>query len=260
MNKDLEKWSIQQIKAYLAQLEGPLDGRERQLLASDSRKGVRNLLLNYDKAEQKRVELIKIIKNKRHLELSLKTSGYKAIAGVDEVGRGPLAGPVIAAAVILPEEFPYLPLADSKTLSAKARLFFAEEIKEKAIAYAFGLASVEEIDQLNILNASRLAMERAVLGLNIPADYLLIDAINLNIQKPQKAIIKGDDKVYIISAASIIAKVYRDELMKTYHIHYPVYDFSSNMGYGTKKHLDALEKYGPCAIHRKTFKPVQERN
>lgn len=179
------------------------------------------------------------------------------LAGVDEVGRGPLAGPVIAAAVILNNENPINGLKDSKKLSHKQRLFLAEEIKSKALAWSLGRAEVAEIDVLNILQASLLAMKRAVEALQTKPDHVVVDGkFTPDIVYKKSAIIKGDSLVPAISAASIIAKVYRDEEMTQLDKVYPGYGFSSHKGYPTKQHIKSLEKLGVTEIHRRSFAPV----
>jgi len=184
--------------------------------------------------------------------------GFKFIAGVDEVGRGCLAGAVVAAAVILDLSKP-LPegLNDSKKISAKNRERIAEEIRENAICYQIGQIEAEEIDRINILQATKKAMISAVGRLNPAADFLLIDALQLKeLNLPQKAIIHGDAISASIAAASIIAKTYRDNLMKEFDKIYPGYGFSKHVGYGTKAHFEALRKFGATSIHRKTFRGV----
>ncbi len=178
------------------------------------------------------------------------------ICGVDEAGRGPLAGPVVAAAVILGTEV--IPgVRDSKKLSAKRRDELAAIIKQKAIAWSIAEASVEEIDKLNILQATLLAMTRAVDTLKIKPDVVLVDGNRLpQWQYRSDCIVKGDDLIAEISAASILAKTYRDALMKRLARQHPEYGFEKHAGYGTKMHLQALDIYGPCSHHRKTFKPV----
>ena len=182
--------------------------------------------------------------------------GYRLVAGVDEVGRGPLAGPVVAAAVILPldEERRILGINDSKKLSAKKREALSEQIKEAAIAYAIEEVSYEVIDEINILQATRLAMKGAIEKLSPAPDFVLTDGnMTLDIALPQKSIVKGDSKVASIGAASILAKVYRDALMTEYAKEFPWYGFERNAGYGTKEHIDAIREMGICTIHRKTF-------
>ena len=184
--------------------------------------------------------------------------GFRLIAGVDEVGRGALAGPVVAAAVILDPERP-LPdgLDDSKKLTALQRQRIADEILRTAVAFSVGQVESEDIDRINILQASRLAMIEAVKQLDPCAEYLLIDALQLKeAELPQKAIIHGDSISASIAAASVIAKTYRDALMRSFHEVYPQYNFISHVGYGSSEHREALRTHGPCRIHRKSFHGV----
>ena len=182
------------------------------------------------------------------------------IAGVDEAGRGPLAGPIVAAAVILPEKF-YLPgLNDSKLLSPQKRETLFVAIKKQALAIGVGKVGQREIDRINIGRANILVMEKAVAALKFKPDYLLIDGrIKLkNIAIAQESIVRGDQKYACIAAASIIAKVTRDRMMLLYHQKYPEYGFDRHKGYGTKEHFRLLKKHGPCEIHRRSFAPVAE--
>ena len=180
------------------------------------------------------------------------------IAGVDEAGRGPLAGPVFAAAVILDPLRPITGLADSKVLSASKRDSLYILIKEAALSWSIAEASVEEIDELNILQATLLAMQRAVNALPIQPDEVLVDGNRLpKLSMPAQAIVKGDSKVQAISAASILAKVERDKLMVDYHHHYPEFSFHVHKGYGTKQHLAEIEQFGFLDVHRRTFNPVK---
>ncbi len=182
------------------------------------------------------------------------------IAGVDEVGRGPLIGSVVAAAVVLPEDHGIVGLADSKKLSAKRREALAGEIRETAIGWAVTEATHQEIDEINILHASMLAMKRAVEQLQCPIDKVLVDGNRLpEIDYPAEAIVKGDSKVEAISAASILAKVARDQMMVELHQQYPEYGFDRHKGYPTKLHFEMLEKYGVLEQHRRSFKPVRLR-
>lgn len=181
------------------------------------------------------------------------------IAGVDEAGRGPLAGPVVAAAVILDERQPIRGLADSKKLSAKRREALFDEIRAKALCCSIAQASVQEIDQINILQATLLAMRRAVMGLRLPPKLVLVDGNRLPVLEMRaEAIVKGDATVPSISAASILAKVSRDRWCADYHQLFPQYGFDQHKGYGTAEHLAALRLHGPCAEHRRTFRPVTE--
>ena len=188
-------------------------------------------------------------------ERRLWDSGRSYIAGVDEVGRGPLAGPVVAAAVILPRDFDVLGIDDSKKLSPKKREELFEVIKEKALAWAVGWVGPERIDEINILEATKEAMKQAVQGLSLPPDHVLIDG-NFTVRAlalPQTAIVKGDANSTSIAAASILAKVTRDRYMEEMDAVYPGYAFAGNKGYGTKAHYDGLKAQGPTPIHRKTF-------
>ena len=179
------------------------------------------------------------------------------MAGVDEAGRGPLAGPVVAAAVILDDLNPIVGLADSKVLTAPRREFLAGQIKAKALCFCIAQASVEEIDRLNILQATLLAMRRAVQGLRLRPAKVLIDGNRIPVLDVlAEAIVKGDATVPAISAASILAKVHRDDLCETMDQLYPVYGFAQHKGYGSAQHLAALRLHGPCTVHRKTFRPV----
>ena len=183
------------------------------------------------------------------------SKGYKYVCGVDEAGRGPLAGPVCAAAVILPENVEIEGLNDSKKLSEKKREALYDIIKEKAISYSIAFGSLEEIEELNILEATYIAMNRAIDSLDVASDYALIDGnrVPKNIKIPCETVIKGDAKSCSIAAASILAKVTRDRLLLEYDEKYPEYNFKKHKGYGTKEHTDLILKYGPCEIHRLSF-------
>lgn len=215
--------------------------------------------LNMTKTEMLQQKLIEM----QTFEKELYSKGRKLIAGVDEVGRGPLAGPVVAAAVVLPMDFDVLGIDDSKKLSEKKRLQLCEEIKEKAICYAIGVVDNTVIDEINILQATKKAMKNAILkvqeqlkanGMEQGLEHILIDALTLNdLEIPQTGIIKGDCKSVSIAAASILAKVTRDKMMEEYHQNFPAYAFDKNKGYGTKAHYIGLEEQGVCPWHRKTF-------
>ena len=193
---------------------------------------------------------------KLQYERALLAKGLQYIAGVDEVGRGPLAGPVVCAAVIMPldDESIIGGVDDSKKLSAKKRETLAEEIKKKALAYTIVEVSEQEIDEINILEATKLGMKKALETLEIVPQSVLTDGnMTLNIDFPQRSVIGGDALCYSIGAASIIAKVYRDKMMDDYAKEYPQYAFDSNKGYGTAAHIQAIKEYGLCPIHRRTF-------
>ena len=192
-------------------------------------------------------------------ELEARRRGYRWIAGLDEAGRGPLAGPVVAAAVILPTRCRLVGVDDSKQVSEPERARLYEVIVQRARGVAVGVATEQEIDHLNILEATRLAMCRALASLTLQVDYLLIDAVTLpDLAIPSRSIIKGDTLSISIAAASIVAKVTRDRMMVAYHRAYPEYNFLSHKGYGTEEHLLRLTQHGPCAIHRRTFAPVAQ--
>ena len=192
--------------------------------------------------------------DKLYYERELAKSGFRAVAGVDEVGRGPLAGPVVCAAVIMPTDGLIDGIDDSKKLTAKKREALAELIKQRAICYRIEEVQASVIDEINILQATRLCMKRAVEGLSPAADYVITDGnMTLDIALPQKSIVKGDSLSYSIGAASILAKVYRDALMREYAKEFPAYGFERNAGYGTAQHIRAIGEEGICRIHRRTF-------
>ena len=188
-------------------------------------------------------------------ENEARSKGYKLVCGVDEAGRGPLAGPVCAAAVILPDNCEIEGLNDSKKISEKKREALFDIIKEKAIAYSIAYGSLEEIEECNILEATYLAMNRAIEGLNTKADFALIDGnrVPKGIKIPCETVVKGDSKSCSIAAASILAKVTRDRLMLEYDKKYPQYLFAQHKGYGTKAHYEAIKQHGVCEIHRLSF-------
>lgn len=208
-----------------------------------------------NKAEREKKQREDFIRMNEY-ERDLHAQGFKNIAGIDEVGRGPLAGPVVAAAVVLPEDFSVLGINDSKKLSPKKRDYYYDLIMEGALAVGIGLVDNFVIDEINILEATKVAMVEAVhkCGEKVDIDHLLIDALELKIPNiNEKAIIKGDENSISIAAASIIAKVTRDRMMEDYDTTYPGYDFRSNKGYGTKRHYEGLDSLGLCYIHRRTF-------
>lgn len=192
--------------------------------------------------------------DKLKIERELQSLGYKYICGVDEVGRGPLAGPVVCAAVIMPLGEVIQGVDDSKKLSPKKRELLSERILEKAVACRICLIEPQIIDEINILEATKLCMKNAVEGLSVPPDFVMTDGnMTLDISIPQRSFVKGDARSYTIGAASIAAKVYRDRLMKEYAEVYPQYGFERNAGYGTAAHIAAIQKYGLCPIHRRSF-------
>jgi ribonuclease HII len=194
----------------------------------------------------------------KEYENKLYESGIKLIAGVDEVGRGPLAGPVVAAAVILAPDFFDIRINDSKKLTEKRRNELFSLIEEHAISIGIGVVNEKVIDEINIYEATKIAMKEAINNLSITPEHVLIDAMKLDIEIPSTSIIKGDAKSESIAAASIIAKVTRDRMMYELDKIHPEYDFKNNKGYGTKKHINAINNYGIIDEHRKTFSPVSE--
>ncbi len=244
--------SISQIKAILKETKETEMELFIQQYSSDERSGVQALVQSAAKkkaayeAELQRTYLLTEYERKYEKE------GY--ICGIDEVGRGPLAGPVVAGAVILPKDCDILYINDSKKLSAKKREELFTEIMEKAVSATTALSTPELIDDINILQATYAAMRKAIEQLSVRPDLLLNDAVKIpGVDIKQVGIIKGDAKSISIGAASIIAKVTRDAMMVEYDKIYPEYDFASNKGYGSAKHIEALKKYGPCPIHRKSF-------
>ena len=199
----------------------------------------------------------KIIDNYKY-ERDLNKKGINIIAGVDEVGRGPLIGPVVAAAVILPKDYHLDGLTDSKKLSEKKREHFYEIIKKDALAIGIGIIDEKRIDKINIYEATKEAMYEAINNLKIKPEHILIDAMPLNLDIPTTSIIKGDLLSINISAASVIAKVTRDHMLYEIDKEYPMYDLKNNKGYGTKKHIEAIKQYGITKYHRLSYKPVSD--
>lgn len=191
-------------------------------------------------------------------ERELRNKGIKLIAGVDEVGRGPLVGPVVSACVVLPDAFSLDGLTDSKQLSEKRREFFYEEIKKQALGIGVGIIDEVKIDEVNIYEATKLAMKDAINNCTIKPEHVLIDAMPLDIDIPTTSIIKGDLKSITIAAASVIAKVTRDRMLDELDKQYPMYDFKKNKGYPTKKHLEAIKEFGIIKQHRKSYGPVKK--
>lgn len=237
---------------------GDFDAETLATYRADPRKGVQNLLASYDKRLVKEAEEQRQFLARTSFERDLRAQGYQAVAGIDEVGRGPLAGPVLACAVILPADFAEVEVNDSKQVSEKKRLALYEKIMAQAVAVGIGVMDQSVIDDVNIYQATKLAMIEAVKNLAVPADYLLLDAMQLDLPLPQESLIKGDARSVSIAAASIVAKVTRDKMMQDYAVKYPGYGFEHNAGYGTKEHLDGLKKHGVTPIHRLTFAPVKD--
>ncbi len=223
-------------------------------LKNDNRKGVLSIVNSANKKYTAYLDEMERLKAITYYESQCRQNGYKLIAGIDEVGRGPLAGPVVTAAVILKENDLIEGINDSKKLSAAKRESLYDIITDRAVSYAFGVVSSEEIDSINILQATYKAMRQALASLSVKPDFVLADAVTIpDIDIKQQGIIKGDAKSISIGASSIIAKVYRDRVMDEYAKIYPEYGFEQNKGYGSQSHIEAIKKYGPCPIHRKTF-------
>lgn len=234
--------SIQDISALISQYQ------------YDTRKGVQNILFQYQKKIEAHQKEQLRLDNMLAFEKECYQKGYHIVAGIDEVGRGPLAGPVVTAAVILPENCKIEGVNDSKKLSAKKRQELYHVICEKAICYGIGVVSSERIDEINILQATYEAMKEALVKLSVTPEFVLVDAVHIpHITIPQRGIIGGDGKSVSIAAASIIAKVTRDTMMEEYSKLYTQYGFERNKGYGSQEHIQAIKQYGICAIHRKTF-------
>ncbi len=225
----------------------------------DTRKGVMSLIAREGKKEQEKLKILQMHEEMSALEAHYREQGRFAIAGVDEVGRGPLAGPVVASAVILNPDLPILGLQDSKKLSRAKLNDLFDQIHKDAISIGIGVVSSSEIDELNIYQATKKAMQQAVEGLNVQADFLLVDAMHIPLQIDQESLIKGDSRSVSIAAASIVAKVSRDRMMVKLAETYPQYGFERHVGYGTKEHLAALDQYGVTDAHRKSFAPVRDR-
>ena len=194
------------------------------------------------------------------LERELRARGFRAVAGVDEVGRGALFGPVVAAAVILSPDRPVRGLNDSKLLEPERREVLAERIRERAVAWAVAAVDAATIDSINIYQASRMAMRLAVSRLGPAPDFLLVDAVPIELAIPQRALIKGDARCHAIAAASIVAKVYRDACMRVWDEVFPAYGLASHKGYSTPEHCRALQELGPTPLHRLSFEPVRVRS
>ncbi|MGT2721266.1 ribonuclease HII [Streptococcus porcinus] len=229
-------------------------------LEQDERQGVKKAIALRKKVLEGNVKEEQRLEYMLRYERDVYGQGYHYIAGIDEVGRGPLAGPVVAACVILPKNCKIKGLNDSKKIPKSKHNILFEQIKNQAVGIGIGIVDNKMIDSVNIYQATKLAMLEAINDLKkveVIPDYLLIDAMTLDISIPQMSLIKGDANSLSIAAASIVAKVTRDQLMMSYDQNYPGYDFAQNAGYGTKKHLNGLKKYGITPIHRKSFEPIK---
>ena len=248
--------TIKEIKELLATI-GDLDSPIIKELAKDSRAGVQKEIQKRKQAIQAEIDENFRLESMLSYEKELYDKGISFIAGVDEVGRGPLAGPVVAAAVILPQNCKIKGLNDSKKIPKKKHEDIFQAVKEKALAIGIGVIDNHVIDQVNIYEATKLAMKEAIAQLQLKPEHLLIDAMELDLPISQTSIIKGDANSLSIAAASIVAKVTRDKIMANYDQEFPGYDFSQNAGYGTAKHLEGIAKLGITPIHRTSFEPIK---
>ena len=248
--------TIKEIKEQLASIQR-LDDPLLTELEQDSRSGVIQAIAKRKKEIQKRLDEDERLEGMLAYEKELYTQGIQLIAGVDEVGRGPLAGPVVAAAVILPKACKIPGLNDSKKIPKSKHKEIYEAVLQNAIAIGIGVKGNHVIDQVNIYEATKLAMMEAIGQLEPQPQHLLIDAMRLDLPIPQTSIIKGDANSLSIAAASIVAKVTRDQMMEEFDREYPGYDFTQNAGYGTANHLAGLHKLGVTPIHRRSFEPVK---
>lgn len=252
-NKEIRNLTVQQIKEMIAL--SSVEELKDLLVAvrSDPRKGVMGLeakILTILDAQYRKIEKKNALLKQERMLWSM---GYEFIGGIDEAGRGPLAGPVVAACVIFPQEVYIDGVDDSKRLTPAMREKLYDKIMDKAVSVGIGRIGPERIDEINILNATREAMKKAVLNCTQIPEFLLIDAMEINDSIPGLSMIKGDQKSHSIAAASIIAKVTRDREMLKWHEKYPAYGFDKHKGYGTSAHIDAIHKWGLCPIHRRSF-------
>ena len=251
--------TVKEIKEQLAELVTLTDPRWTDF-ETDSRSGVQRAIIQRKKAIQAEEAENKRLETMLRYEKEVYAQGFQAVAGIDEVGRGPLAGPVVAACVILPQNCKIKHLNDSKKIPKSKHKAIYQEVLEQSLAVGIGIVDNELIDQVNIYEATKIGMLQAVENLKgqiSQPDYLLIDAMKLDIAIPQQSIIKGDANSLSIAAASIVAKVTRDKMMTDYDQLFPGYGFSENAGYGTKQHLLGIEKIGISPIHRKSFEPIK---
>ncbi|MGG3806902.1 ribonuclease HII [Geobacillus thermodenitrificans] len=253
----MKQYTVKEIEALLPELEGESDPRW-EMLRCDERKSVQALLARFVKQKEREKAARQRWEELMRYERELYAAGIERIAGIDEAGRGPLAGPVVAAAVILPKDA-YLPgLDDSKRLTPAKREALFAQIEECAVAIGVGIVSAAEIDEWNIYEATKQAMAKAVAALSPSPEHLLVDAMTVPCVLPQQRLIKGDANSASIAAASIIAKVTRDRWMHELDRRYPQYGFARHMGYGTPEHLAAIRRYGVTDEHRRSFAPVRE--
>lgn len=248
--------TIKEIKAILESIDS-LDHPTWASYEADGRKGVERAVRQRKKTIQANHDEETRLENMLTYEKSLYAEDYELIAGIDEVGRGPLAGPVVAACVVLPKNEKIVGLDDSKKIPKKKHDAIYQEVLKRALAVGVGIVEASVIDSVNIYEATKLAMLAALDDLPIRPNYLLIDAMKLDCPIPQQSLIKGDATSLSIAAASIVAKVKRDQLMAEYDSLYPGYGFTKNAGYGTQKHIEGLSKLGITPIHRQSFEPVK---
>ncbi|MBB4366209.1 ribonuclease HII [Bradyrhizobium sp. CIR48] len=255
----MSQYSLDVLRQRYVVEKRPLEATAEQILRADTRAGARAILASIDRRRFENRSEGQRLRKMLRFETSLWESGHHAVAGVDEAGMSPLAGPVSAGAVILKPGTRIVGIDDSKKLDAAAREELAKEIKEKAESWCVVFVQVEEIDAINIYWAGIQAMQRAVRGLRLTPQHLLIDAKRLKeIDIPQEAIIKGDAKSASIAAASILAKVERDAVMRTLDVRHPGYGFADHKGYPVPAHYEALARFGACAAHRRSFGPVRK--
>jgi ribonuclease HII len=254
--KEKSMLTIKEIEEQLKKVHEPAIWIDE--LKNDQRAGVHKALARWQRNyEMKELQLQKH-KEKIAFDRSYAPFVDAHVAGVDEAGRGPLAGPVVTAAVILPAESPELVgLDDSKTISKEKREQLAKKIRQVALAYAIHIQPADKIDELNIYAATRESMEKAVGELALQPDFVIADAMSLNVNCQTASVVKADAKSLAVAAASILAKTTRDAIMDNIHNDYPMYNFTKNAGYGTAEHLSAIREYGPCRHHRKTFEPIK---
>lgn len=254
---DLKTLSVQEIKSQLDSKDITANRAVLDKLRTDSRKSVRKLYLSFKRKADRQNEEKSRIRKLFYYEEKLWGAGVRSIAGVDEVGVGPLAGPVVAAAVIFPPHYSSIPVNDSKALSPRQREVLGGQIKKTALGIGIGVASPQEIDRMNVYQASLLAMSRALGDLGENPEHVLVDARRVpGLSLPQTSIVKGDSKSFTIAAASIVAKIHRDKLMDEWDSEFPLYGFRNHKGYPTEAHREAIRKLGPCPIHRRSFRLI----
>jgi ribonuclease HII len=258
---DWKAMTVREIREHIQR--NKLSKRQVKELLADDRAGVRKLIESYLRAKERQAKEAAHRERMWRYERAARERGYRLIAGIDEAGRGPLAGPVVVGAVVLPEEIDLPGLNDSKQVKEEAREALFDRICKQAVAYGIGVVEVEYIDRHNILQATYEGARRALREMSarfgVVADYLLTDCLKIpGVSQPYEAIVKGDASSYSIAAASILAKVTRDRLMDEYASKYPEYGFDRHKGYPSPEHLAAIERHGPCEIHRRSFAPIKQ--